>query len=156
MHLRIYELRQVTPAPSTPGRFRVAAEADVPLVASWTRRFIEEALPNDDPNVADEAAKRRIRGGEMFLWEDGGRPVSMAAKSRPMNRGITVNMVYTPPDLRGRGYATACVAALSQHLLDEGWKFCVLFTDLSNPTSNSIYQKIGYRPVCDFDQLGFD
>ncbi len=61
-----------------------------------------------------------------------------------------VNLVYTPPELRGKGYATNCVAALSQKLLDDGYKFCSLFTDLSNPTSNDIYSKIGYNPIADF------
>jgi hypothetical protein len=68
---------------------------------------------------------------------------------------VSVGPVYTPPERRGRGYATACVAALSQTILDEGWAFCTLFTDLANPTSNSIYQKIGYHPVCDFAEYRF-
>ena len=54
------------------------------------------------------------------------------------------------PEFRGRGYASNCVAALTQKMLDQGRKFCFLYTDLSNPTSNKIYQQIGYRPVCDW------
>jgi len=69
---------------------------------------------------------------------------------------MAVSLVYTPPERRNRGYASALVAALSQHLLDAGWQFCVLFTDLANPISNSIYQRIGYRPVSDFDEYDFD
>jgi uncharacterized protein len=68
---------------------------------------------------------------------------------------MSISLVYTPPPYRGRGYASNCVAALSQHLLDEGWKKCSLVTDLANPVSNSIYQKIGYRPVCDFTEYLF-
>jgi hypothetical protein len=67
-----------------------------------------------------------------------------------------VNFVYTPPEFRGRGYASNLVAHLSQELLDEGRKFCFLFTDLANPVSNSIYQKIGYRPVSDSERWEFD
>jgi predicted GNAT family acetyltransferase len=156
MQMRIYALRHVVPAPSTPGYFRPATPADLPLVVQWARAFVKEAVPHDDPSAAEESARRRVHDGDIFLWEDGGRPVSMAARSRPMNKGIIVSLVYTPLDLRGRGYATACVAALSQQLLDEGWQFCALFTDLSNSTSNSIYQKIGYRPVCDFDEYRFE
>ena len=85
-----------------------------------------------------------------------GGPVSMAAGTRPIVHGITVNRVYTSPALRRRGYATACVAALSQRLLDEGYQFSMLFTDLANPTSNNIYQQIGYRPVCDFRETRFE
>jgi uncharacterized protein len=152
--MRAYELRQVIPPRPTPGCFRLATGADTELLARWLHDFVVEALPHDDPVRAAESAARRIHDGELFLWEDEGQPASMAAKARAMVTGIVVNMVYTPPELRGRGYASACVAALSQHLLDAGWQFCALFTDLANPTSNSIYQKIGYRPVCDFDEYG--
>jgi len=63
--------------------------------------------------------------------------------------------VYTPPEFRGRGYASALVAALSQAMLDAGYHFCTLFTDLANPTSNHIYQAIGYQPVCDTDEYDY-
>ena len=99
-------------------------------------------------------AQRRVGDRDVYLWEDG-QPVSMAAKARPTINGITVNLVYTPPQFRRRGYATSCVARLSQLLLDSGWKFCTLFTDLANPTSNDIYQKVGYMPVCDFNECVF-
>ena len=105
---------------------------------------------------ARELAERRINSGDLFIWEDEGRPVSMAAKNRPSSHGITVSLVYTPRDLRNRGYASACVAALSQQLLDAGWEFCTLYTDLANPTSNSIYQRIGYQPVCDSNEYDFE
>ena len=68
---------------------------------------------------------------------------------------MRVNAVYTPPGLRGRGYASACVAALSQKLLDEGRRYCFLFTDLANPTSNRIYQAVGYEAVVDVDEYKF-
>lgn len=74
----------------------------------------------------------------------------MAASARPTKRAIAVNGVYTPPRWRRHGYATACVAALSEILLRRGFAFCVLYTDLANPTSNGIYTRIGYRPVRDF------
>lgn len=146
--LRAFELRKVVHPKPVPGRLKTAAAADTDLVASWMRAFRDEATPHDPPFDAHKAAKTRISDGDIFLWEDG-EPVTMAAKSRPTVHGTTVGLVYTPPPLRRKGYATACVAALSQKLLDEGWKFCALFTDLANPTSNSIYQKIGYKPVCD-------
>jgi predicted GNAT family acetyltransferase len=91
----------------------------------------------------------------VWVWDDGGDVVSMAAYTGPSPNGIRVNGVYTPPDRRGRGYATGCVAALSRWLLDRGRTFCFLYTDLTNPTSNAIYQRIGYRPVADVDQYAF-
>ena len=98
--------------------------------------------------------RQRIDSGRLFFWKDP-EPVSMAGSAGPTPSGIRISAVYTPPGLRGRGYASAAVAALSQKMLDGGRRFCFLFTDLANPTSNSIYQKIGYQPVCDFEERDF-
>ncbi|MCW5872968.1 MAG: GNAT family N-acetyltransferase, partial [Candidatus Eremiobacteraeota bacterium] len=94
-------------------------------------------------------AQRRIRAGMTYFWEVEGRPVSMAALARPSCNGVCVNLVYTPPEFRGRGYASAVTAAVSRQGLEQGYSFCCLYTDLSNPISNSIYMKLGYEPVCD-------
>src|SRR5262249_39695999 len=93
--------------------------------------------------------------GGLRLWWDGSKPVSFAGYGGLTPHGIRIGPVYTPPELRGRGYASACVAALSQEMLDRGRTFCSLFTDLSNPTSNHIYQAIGYEPVIDVDLYRF-
>ena len=103
-----------------------------------------------------ERVAGQVAAGAWFLWLDGVQPVSMALRTRPTRRGCAVGGVYTPPELRRKGYASACVAALSQHLLDQGYQFCTLFTDLANPTSNRIYLQIGYQPVCDFDKYKFE
>jgi predicted GNAT family acetyltransferase len=79
----------------------------------------------------------------------------MAASSRKTPNGVVVSLVYTSKEHRGKGYASACVASLSKLLLEKGNKFCALFTDLANPTSNSIYMKMGYKPICDFDNYSF-
>ncbi len=89
-----------------------------------------------------------------MIWVDG-KPVSMAVAMAPSATGIRINLVYTPPAMRRRGYAAACVAALSQLQLDAGRAFCSLYTDLANPTSNSVYRRIGYRPVSDVVDLDF-
>jgi uncharacterized protein len=80
----------------------------------------------------------------------------MASFSGATPNGIRISPVYTPPEHRRKGYAISCVATLSQMLLDKGNKYCFLFTDLANPTSNSIYQKIGYQPICDFSNYWFE
>ena len=90
---------------------------------------------------------------DIYLWEDD-EVVSMAGYNGPTPHGIRVSAVYTPPEHRGRGYARACTAALSQILLDS-YQFCFLFTDRANATSNYIYQQIGYKPVCDVDEYRF-
>ncbi|GIK41184.1 MAG: acetyltransferase [Chloroflexota bacterium] len=155
MRNRLYELKRVNPVPPTPGRLRVATVNDLELVTEWIFAFQNEALQRGNLAESREVARYRINDQDIYLWEDR-EPVSMAAQTRPTRSGICISLVYTPPELRGRGYATACVARLSQLFLDSGRNFCVLFTDLSNPTSNRIYQKIGYAPVCDFTEYIFD
>jgi hypothetical protein len=154
MRFRLHELRTVVPPPMTPGTLRLAAETDIELIAHWIWAFSNEALTGSDLAGSRESAAARIAKRDIYLWENA-QPVSMAATTRPTTNGIGINLVYTPPALRGRGYASACVAALSQRLLDSGYKFCCLFTDLSNPTSNHIYRTIGYTPVADFNELIF-
>lgn len=152
VEMRVYELRTVTPQPLVPGEMRQAIATDIDLVHAWYQAFRDEAIPSDAPPKR-ETIERSIAEGSIYLWEDDGRSVSLAGKGRRTPRGVSVGPVYTPPEWRGQGYASACVAALSQAILDEGKEFCTLFTDLANPTSNSIYQKIGYRPICDFTQF---
>ncbi len=153
--LRAYELRQVIPPRPVSGELRLAASDDLDLAARWTCEFAMEALGEDDRAAARRSAEFKIRAQELYFWQDG-QPVSMAASTRPTRHGISVGSVYTPHALRRRGYASALVAALSQRLLDQGCSFVSLFTNLANPTSNKIYQDIGYRPVCDFDEIYFD
>ena len=93
-------------------------------------------------------ARHRIEQGQLFMWKDQNKTVSMAGVSAPTRNGIRVNAVYTPPEYRGNGYASANVAATSQRQLEEGYSFCFLYTDASNPVSNKIYQRIGYEYVC--------
>src|SRR5205823_10825158 len=94
------------------------------------------------------------RGAGLVLWDDGG-PTSVAGFGGATPNGIRIGPVYTPPELRRRGYASALVAALSQRMLDQGRRLCFLYTDLSNPTSNRIYRAIGYEPVCDSKEYRF-
>jgi GNAT superfamily N-acetyltransferase len=147
---RLHALTEVQDVAYPSGVLRVARASDVPLIANWMIEFDREALGEDPGGEARERAERRVRAGEMFVWVDG-EPRSMAAHTRRTTHGIAINAVYTPPGWRGRGYATGCVATLSARLLDEGRKFCVLFTNLANPTSNAIYTRIGYRGIRDFE-----
>lgn len=153
MHQRIYELHRVTAFPRMPsGWARLAERADVPLVASWIQAFSEEAHVLTSPSEA--VAMRKVSAGAVLLWEDG-EARSMAAVSGQTPNGARIGYVYTPPDWRGRGYASACVAALSQSVLESGLRFCCLYADLANPTSNSIYARMGYGPVADIFDYEF-
>jgi len=153
MNMRVYELRQVNINMIGEGILRPANEEDLEFVAQGIYDFEIDTGLNIAPDEEKcyEVARNRLPEKTIFIWEDSGRVVSMAAKARPTQNGATVNLVHTPKELRGKGYASSCVGALSQHLLNSGYKFCSLFTDLANPTSNSIYMKIGYKPVGDYD-----
>jgi hypothetical protein len=154
---RIYRLVRVTPPKAAPGRRREAALADRDHIVEWFVAFHDEALPAE----GGDAARRRVvdwtpEVRRYWFWEDGGVPVCMVGAGNPTPNGIRIGPVYTPPQHRGRGYASNLTAAVSQQLLDEGRRFCFLYTDLANPTSNRIYQAIGYRPVADALVLAFD
>jgi predicted GNAT family acetyltransferase len=95
-------------------------------------------------------------GRGVLLWEHDGEIVSFAGWGGPTPNGARVGPVYTPPELRGRGYATAATAELSRRLLASGRRFCFLYTDLANPTSNAIYERIGYRRVCESAEIVFN
>lgn len=154
MRQRVFALRKVMLPRAATGNLRPAAGDDLELAIEWCFSFMVDAFGEGDIKRAREIIELRVGEGAVYLWEDD-RPVSMAMKTRPTRRGISVSFVYTPPELRRRGYATACVAELSRLLLESGREFCSLFTDRANPTSNHIYQVIGYRPVADFDQYTF-
>jgi len=149
MNQLIYQLDQLNDIPYAAGHLRKAALQDHDTIAGWIYEFAESVNERMARQEAANKALEFIRDGSVYIWNDGDRPVSMARSSRPTRNGIVVNYVYTPPQWRRRGYASSCVAALSRHLLDEGYRFCTLYTDAANPTSNHIYMEIGYRPVQD-------
>jgi hypothetical protein len=149
--MRAFELRTVKPAPPTPGLCRRADPSEAGLVAEWYADFWADAQLND-PTDPREAGASAVREGRVFLWDQGG-PASLAAVGRTTPGGASLGPVYTPIERRRHGYATALVAAVSEALLAEGHRFCCLFTDLANPTSNAIYPRVGYRPVCDFAEI---
>jgi predicted GNAT family acetyltransferase len=154
---RIHRLERVTP-PARPasGHWRVAEPSDRELIAGWVTAFSLEVGQAPAPRPL-EAADRWIAGTyrRLYLWEDGGEVVSIAGAGGETPSGIRIGPVYTPPDRRGHGYASAVTAAASQDQLDRGRRFVFLFTDLANPTSNKIYRAIGYEPVCDVDEYRF-
>jgi hypothetical protein len=146
--MRIYQLNHVLPVPTVPGRCVEAGMDDRETLLNWMPSYF--ASVGERTSSVDELVRQYIADKNAYLWKID-IAVSMAASASPTPNGIRINNVYTPPECRNRGYATANVVALSQRMLDTGRRFCFLYTDLANPTSNSIYQKIGYRPVCDAD-----
>jgi predicted GNAT family acetyltransferase len=156
-HERAFQLREVIRPPTAPGEMVRSDPSHHDLLATWGQAFHDEALPGGPPQDWDAAAERWIKGlgRTAYLWVAGDRVVSLAAVGGLTPHGVRVGPVYTPPELRGRGYASNLVADLSQLQLDSGREFVFLFTDLANPTSNRIYQAIGYEPVIDVDEYEF-
>jgi predicted GNAT family acetyltransferase len=152
--LRIYQLSRVIQPRRVNGRMRTATPVDRDVLVQWAQDFGNEIGEPQTKLQAAEMVGRAIDDERLYVWDSEGLR-SMAAWSAPTTHGIRVNLVYTPSELRGKGFATACVAALSQAMLDSGRTFCYLFTDLSSPIPNHIYQRIGYVPVCDFDEYRF-
>ncbi len=146
MEQMIYRLNEVNEIDLSPGRLILAAQKDIDLVGNWIFEFSKVTSETVSLTEARRKAEFAIKESCVFLWEDK-IPVSMASKARPTKNGIVISAVYTSLQFQKKGYATSCVASLSKLLLSEGYKFCSLYTDLSNPTSNSIYRKIGYRPI---------
>jgi predicted GNAT family acetyltransferase len=153
----VFSLDRVEVPDPVSGQLREAGIDDRPLLLEWFRAFMKEAI-GESPDEASTAlaVDHRLEADSagVVLWEDG-HPVSLAAFGNPTPNGIRIGPVYTPPDDRRRGYASALVAELSELLLEER-QFCFLFTDLANPTANRIYEQIGYRRVCEAAEIVFD
>lgn len=159
MNQRIYQLTAVNQDIPKIGNLRLLDERDMHYFPFWLEAFsAAETYGRADMSIPSNADlyRYRLEAKKLYVLEIDGQPVSMAGFTREMQTAIGVAFVYTPPYYRGRGYATSCVAQVSQIGLDKGFTSCVLYTDLANPTSNSIYQKIGYTPVCDSAVLRFE
>jgi len=156
----VFALETVTELSRAHGSMRRADDGDRGLLERWLRDFGSEALPDELHD--DEQIRRLIdqrlhaEPGGFFIWSDAAEPVSLAGAGSRTPNGIRIGPVYTPPPLRGRGYATSLVAELSQLLLDRGLRFCFLYTNLANPTANAIYERIGYVRVCTSRQVAFE
>ncbi|WP_030721482.1 GNAT family N-acetyltransferase [Streptomyces sp. NRRL F-2580] len=146
--LRLYRLAGlVAPDPAPSGRARPATGADLPLLMEWIEAFHEEA--GGHGTASETALRERISYGGALLWEHEGEPVSLAGFFRPIGSASRIGPVYTPPAHRGRGYAAGVTHAATRAAHAAGATEVLLFTDLANPTSNGVYQRLGYTPVED-------
>ncbi|MDX6417816.1 MAG: hypothetical protein QOG28_2436, partial [Trebonia sp.] len=154
--LRLYRLGELAwPGPAPDGAPRVAADSDASLLTRWFTAFADEVHDAEAGEDQAAAVRDKLSHGGVLLWEAGGRPVAVAGVSRQVAETLRVGPVYTPPELRGRGYASAVTAEASRRAREAGAEEVLLYTDLANPTSNSIYQRIGYRAVEDRVVLAF-
>lgn len=158
-HTRLFELGDLVEPRTPPGRLRVARDEDADLVLEWFNAFGADAAEQagrggEHPAFhTPEDVTERIDNGRVWIWEgEDGVPVHLTGHSLPAYGVSRIGPVYTPREHRGRGYASAAVAQVSRMLRNQGARIC-LFTDQANPTSNGIYQALGYRPVVDMANL---
>jgi len=153
--MRLFRLGTLMPPqPAPEGTSRPATPDDRALLIDWLGAFVIEV---GDPPTQDQgaAADERLSYGGITIWEADGVPVSLAGVTRTVDGMVRVGPVYTPPAQRGLGYAAGATVAVSQAALDAGATDVLLYTDLANPTSNALYQRLGYRPVEDRLVLSF-
>lgn len=158
---RLHRLDEIAFWPSVPGKMVEAQEEHLPLLTTWMEAFNQEALGKIAPRNAEAAIRNRMAGppevSGLRVWlDETGEPVTMAGYAGPTGKSMRIGPVYTPPNRRGFGYATALTAHLTRELLDRGLRSVLLFTDADYPQSNRIYQRIGYQPICDLAQYRFD
>jgi predicted GNAT family acetyltransferase len=155
MSLRAYELRKIAELEYPSGGMRIAEEKDAQKVAEMHNAMRQELVAQPGNAATVESALKTIRQQRTFFWVVDGEVVSITNAVRPQIKGICISGVYTPPECRRRGYARALVAEVSKEMLSRGFELTNLFTDLANPTSNKIYQEVGYKAVCDYHQYSF-
>jgi predicted GNAT family acetyltransferase len=151
--MRLYELLELGEVLRTEGQLRQASPGDRGLMIQWTRAFQNEI--GESANDTELRVDRGLAAGQLWIWEQNGETTSMAVSREPVQGVVRLSGVYTPSEKRKHGYAAACVHALSKHLRLGGYR-CILYTDLGNPTSNSIYRRIGYRAVAEAVRYRFD
>jgi GNAT superfamily N-acetyltransferase len=148
VRMRQFQLGTLAPPePAPPGTPRTASESDLDLLVGWNDEFTAEAGVEQEDSARVIRDKLGYRG--ITLWESDGRPVAMASHARQVAGVGRIMSVYTPPAGRGRGYGGAVTTAVSRRLLEQGAESVVLYTNLANPTSNALYQRLGFRPVGD-------
>ena len=144
---QIYSISNIPRYPGSLGHARPATIADAALLTDWLLAFREEAAPHD-PIPSREELEQAARGERFLFWIVDGQAVSMAGIVRRLKTSAAITGVYTPPELRGRGYAGSATAATVERIYAEGRKIACLYADLRNPASNRCYAKIGFTPVC--------
>lgn len=152
--MKLHRLQQFASFKPSEGKLRLATSQDIELVGSWLYEFSSESLSLMTLKEAVETVRNKISEKKVFMW-DAGRPVSMAGINRTTLNGVTLDMVYTPPEHRKKGFAKSCVAGLSQKFIQSGKAFCTIYTDETNASSHKIYREIGYEEIHQLSELAF-
>jgi predicted GNAT family acetyltransferase len=154
----LYELEELV-TPEVEGLGRPARDDETELLAQMLVDFADEAtIPAISLEDARHDTARKMKGQSLFCWEADGHVVAFAGHAPLVATDETVigrvGPVYTPPEHRRHGFGSAVTAHVTRHLIEKGARV-MLFTDAANPTSNAIYQAIGYRLIDQMIQMGF-
>jgi uncharacterized protein len=153
--LKLETSRAASPvATQSSGLTRLAKEKDLKMLMKWTRQFVSECGMDESERESEEILRRYIEGRQLFIWEDA-KPVAMAGYSGVTPNGVRVNMVYTDPAHRSRGYAGSLVNVLSKRLLADGHRSCFLYVESENIAANRVYQRLGYKNAGQFIEYKF-
>lgn len=152
---RAYALRELKPQQTPLGKLTRAQPEQATLILEWLLAMIAETGPANQSAWTITEVSMLIKDGNVCLWCVGEEPAAMAFFNRHTRRSVAISGVYTDAEKRGRGFATALVAAMCGQGLAGGREFVTLFTDAENPVSNAVYQRVGFYPVCDYHQYRF-
>ncbi|MBC7710252.1 MAG: GNAT family N-acetyltransferase [Rhizobacter sp.] len=156
VNLMLYQLMSAPDFGCASGEAHIATMSELELLGEWYRAFEIETDTITLPTPLVDRVTRRINNGQLMLWMDAGEPVAMAGVNALPAASARIGPVYTPPALRGRGYAQAVTAAASALVQRDGPRTVFLFTDAVNPASNKAYQRVGFAPIADHAHLLFD
>lgn len=156
-NLLLHELININEIKLAEGSFEKAEKQDLEIISELEYQFIKESdiVRGRTRNDMLSTTKELIKSNSVFKWIANGNIVSVSIITRRTKSTGIIGLVYTPPEFRGKGYATGCVLKLSEQILKSGYKSCGLYTDVSNPVSNSIYRKIGYKKISEFNDIRF-
>ncbi len=149
---RILRLESLSDIKLSSGFWRIAKDKDLKLLIRWSHQFVKECRLDEPPEETEEVVHRYLENRQLYIWEDQ-RPVAMAGFGGYTPNGVRVNMVYTDPEGRARGYAGSLVHTLSRKLLASDRKFCFLFVNAADPVANRVYERLGYREVGEFTEF---
>ena len=152
----LHMTREAPPANVTPGQLRQAGHEDIKTVVEYCEAFAQDPRMSSAERAGARAdAEKRLAQAEVFLWDDVG-PKSIAAYRESIPTGGRLNLVYTPPEYRRRGYASACVAALTRLVLERAWNWCALFVDINDPVASHMYRNLGFHEVAKFQNYDIE
>lgn len=157
LSMDIMEIRTLNPVNLPSVTCKVADDDDLSLIDRWAYDFQKEALHEiPDISIIHQKNLERIAKKQCYvILDDHHIPHAMGLLTRPMKKGIAITLVYTDPSSRGKGYGMSVAYHLTKIAFDLGYQYVTLYVDKSNPISNRVYKKVGFRVIIDQSDYRF-